>query len=94
MSLFTLSVHKKKQIKKGRRVNPHKFWNVFLLGALIFFIVAVVGTTLFFVKTVAQLDSTVLPRLDTGVRPVDRIQQRIEKAEKAVAERVGRVNEN
>lgn len=84
MALLSNPFKKNIRTKKGGRINPHSFWNVFLIVFLTAFIAIIVMTTLFFAQTVAHLDATVLPRLDTGLRPVERIRQRIEKAEKAV----------
>lgn len=88
MKLFT---PKKKTIKNLRRkkVNPHKFWNMFVVVFMMGLIITIVGMTLFFTKTVQSLDAVVLPRLDVGKRPVEKIRQRVERAEKAVVGRVG-----
>jgi hypothetical protein len=88
MKLFT---PKKKTIKNLRRkkVNPHKFWNMFVVVFMMGLIITIVGMTLFFTKTVQSLDAVVLPRLDVGKRPVEKIRQRVERAEKAVNDRVG-----
>lgn len=88
MKLFT---PKKKTIKNLRRkkINPHKFWNIFVAVFMMSLIVTIGGMTLFFTKTVQSLDAVVLPRLDVGKRPVQKIRQRVERAEKAVIDRVG-----
>lgn len=75
--------------KKGRRVNPHQFWNIYIVAFLLTLILITVGVTAFFVRTTNRLDAVVLPRLDTGIRPVEKIKQRLDKAEKAVQDRVG-----
>lgn len=88
MKLFT--PHKKTlQGMRRKKINPHRFWNIFMVVFMLGLTLAIVGMTLFFTQSVRYLDATVLPRLDVGKRPVQKIRQRIERAEKAVTERVG-----
>lgn len=78
---------------RRKKINPHRFWNVFMVVFMLGLTLTIAGMTLFFTQSVQYLDAVVLPRLDVGKRPVQKIRQRIERAEKAVAERVGTVEQ-
>lgn len=89
MTISFLSQFNKKHKKKGGRVNPHLFWNIFVISFLVSVTIFIVLTTFFFIQATRNIDALVLPRIDTGIRPTEKIRQQIEKTEKAVEERTG-----
>lgn len=75
--------------KKGGRINPHHFWNIFVICFLVTLTAIIILTTLFFARLMNHLDAPALPRLDTSARPLEKIKIQIEKAETAVHTRTG-----
>ena len=88
MQFFVIK-KRKTRFKKGGRVNPHRFWNVFVLLFIGVFTASVLAMTFFFVRSLGRIDAPVLPRLDTGIRPVEKVKRHIEKGEEAVQKRTG-----
>lgn len=85
---FLLPSHKTIVIKKDKRVNPYRFWSFFVITYIVILAGVVLGSSLFFQTTVATVDAPALPKLFTERGPIRSIQQSVEKAEKAVAQRL------
>lgn len=73
--------------KKDGRINPHRFWEFFVAAFIFALIIEIVGFTYFFIVSSQKLDAPVVPRLDTNVSQIKKIENSIKKTEDAVSAR-------
>lgn len=78
--------------KKDGRINPHRFWVLFVSAFLLIITIEIVVFTYFFVLSSRNLDAPVVPRPDTNIGQIKKIEQSIKKTEDAVSARTGQVS--
>ncbi|MCC7160813.1 hypothetical protein IT399_03810 [Candidatus Nomurabacteria bacterium] len=80
--------------KKDGRIDPHHFWNVFIIVFLTVLIFVIFGFTYFFIRTSNLLDKEVQPKVNANAGQIKKIEQSIEKTEKAISDRTGQSDTN
>lgn len=74
--------------KKDGRINPHKFWSMFVIAFLAILTVIIISLTYFFIYTSKSLDKPAVPKLDTNLGQVKKIEELIQNTENAIKSRI------
>lgn len=74
--------------KKDGRINPHRFWIIFVSIFIFILTLEIVYFTYFFSLSTKKLDEQVVPKLDTNIGQINKIEKTIESTEEMVTSRI------